>query len=88
MKEVMAGTKSNPLWMAIMPREIKVKDFAVAIALTVAPIGIALLMQKPALRQAIQMRACHASKVSCQSMADMFQTLATKSAQGYQKASM
>jgi len=90
MKENMInpGSKDNPLWMALMPREIKVKDFAIAVVLTVGPIAIAMLMQKPALRQAIRMRILHTTKEASQSLADAFQTIATKSAQGYQKAKL
>jgi hypothetical protein len=60
----------------------------IVIAVSLAPVAIAVLMQKPALRQAIQMKIFHTSKIACQHVADFFQIMATKSAQEYQKVSM
>lgn len=71
-----------------MPVRPHLKDIVIVTAISVAPIAIAILMQKPALRQAIVMKYFHYSKELAQELADVFQSMATKAAQGYQKASM
>lgn len=78
----------NPVWMALVPQRPKGKDMTIVLLMSVAPIAIAILMQKPALRQAIRMRAFHTTKIACQEMADFWQVLATRSAQAYQKAQL
>lgn len=77
-----------PIWMALVPVDPKVKHLIVFTLASVAPVAIAILMQRPAMRQAITMRMCHISKVVCQETADFFQVLATKSAQEYQKVQL
>lgn len=78
----------NPVWMALIPQKPKGKDVIAMTLISIAPIAIAILMQKPALRQAIVMRTCHITKNVCQDMADFWQIMATKSAQAYQKAQL
>jgi broad-specificity NMP kinase len=82
------GQKDNPMWMAIIPQPPKPRDMILITLVSLAPIVIALLMQKPSLRQAIQMRAFHTTKVASQNVADFFQVIATKSAQEYQKVQL
>jgi hypothetical protein len=88
MEQIMPGTKDNPIWMSFSPRELDKKALVIAIIVPLIPVAIAILMQKPAYRQAIQMRFFHSSKIASQRVADFFQVIATKSAQGYQKAQM
>lgn len=88
MNEIVPNDQNNPLWMALVPRPIEKKALIIAIALPLIPVAVAILMQRPAMRQAIQMRFFHTSKVVSQHMADFFQIMATKSAQEYQKAQM
>jgi hypothetical protein len=78
----------KPVWMAFVPNKPKMKDAIILTILSIMPIALAVLMQKPALRQAIQMRTYHTSKIICQDMADFWQVMATKSAQGYQKVQL
>jgi hypothetical protein len=78
----------SPIWMALVPVDPKIKNMVVFTLASIAPVAIAILMQKPQLRQAIAMRTMHTSKVICQDMADMFQTLANHSATAYQKAQL
>jgi len=81
------GTASEPIWIRTVRDDASLfKDLGPAILITLIPVAIALLMQKPALRQAVVMRTAHASKVFCQGQADFWQGLATRSAQVYNKA--
>jgi hypothetical protein len=64
------------------------KQLRDAIIITVVPVAIAMLIQKPALRQAIVMRTSHYAKEFCQWQADFWQSLATGAAQTYNKARM
>lgn len=64
----------------------QMKQLRDAMIVTIVPVGIAILMQRPDLRQAIAMRLALYSKSFCQANADFWQTLATASAQAYQKA--
>lgn len=86
--EDIGRNSDNPIWMALIPQKPKPRDMAVMMVLSIAPIAIAILMQKPALRQAIIMRTMHTTKEVCQEMADFWQIMATKAAQGYQKAQL
>lgn len=52
------GTKENPLIMQMI-REVKPSELIFMTLVTLAPVAIALLMQKPGLRQAIEMRLFH-----------------------------
>lgn len=83
-----AGTSpETPVWFRTVRDDSSlVKELAPALLMTLIPVAIALLMQKPALRQAIAMRAAHASKSFCQGQADFWQDMATRSAQMYNKA--
>lgn len=56
------------------------------LALTAGVVGVAMLMQKPALRQALLMRLTHYGKVFCQVQADAWQHAATACASAYHKA--
>lgn len=78
----------TPIWMALVPVDPKLKNIVIFTLASIAPVAIAILMQKPSLRQAIVMRSFHISKVVCQETADFFQVLATKSAQEYQKVQL
>jgi hypothetical protein len=88
-KEFPGGTPEKPIWMAMSTiQKPKLKDILVVTAISVLPVAIAILMQRPALRQAIQMKIFHSSRIACQYTADFFQVMATKAAQEYQKAQM
>lgn len=78
----------TPIWMALVPVDPKMRQFFMVTVISIAPVAIAILMQKPQLRQAIAMRTLHTSKEMCQDMADMFQTLANHSATAYQKVQL
>lgn len=82
------ASPATPVWIRSVREEGLLKELAPAILVTLIPVAIALLMQKPALRQAVAMRTAHASKVFCQGQADFWQGLATRSAQVYNKARM
>jgi hypothetical protein len=62
------------------------KQLRDAIIVTVVPLTIALLIQRPDLRQALIMRAALMGKRIAQSQADFWQSLATEAAQAYNKA--
>lgn len=86
--KILGSDVDTPIWMALKAQRPKAKDMILVTAVSIAPVIIAVLIQKPALRQAIVMRALHTSKEFCQEMADFWQKLATKSAQGYQKVQL
>jgi hypothetical protein len=86
--EIPGNKPENPIWMALTMQHPKPKDVIIHSVVLLAPIAIAILMQKPALRQYIKMQAFHTSKSVCQDIADFWQVMATKSAQGYQKAQL
>jgi hypothetical protein len=82
------GSTANPVQVAIAPPQIQPGRLALMMIVSVAPIALAILMQKPALRQAIVMRAAHFLKETCQSQADFWQKAATRSAQAYNAAKL
>jgi len=65
---------------------MSVEELIPAILVTLIPVAIALLMQRPALRQALAMRAAQASKRFCLAQADWWLGMATRSTQAYNKA--
>jgi hypothetical protein len=54
--------------------------------LTAITVGVALLMQSPALRQRLVMRVSHGAKTFCQAQADLWAELAAKAATAYNRA--
>ncbi len=62
------------------------KTFTKSTIMSIVPLVIIILMQKPALRKAIVMRTAHYGKETSQYLADFFQTTANKCAQEYNKA--
>lgn len=87
MKE--SGTPENPIVMKLLPGDPPGMTALVRMTLfTVAPIAIAIIMQKPALRQAIVMRSTHEAKKFCQGMADFWQDMALKMGTAYNRAKM
>lgn len=74
--------------MSIVPAPISVRHALIASSMAILPVVVAILIQRPALRQAIQMRGLHVAKESCQEMADFWQKLATKAAQQYHKTTL
>jgi hypothetical protein len=83
------GTSKNPLVMKVIPPEPPGLGALIRMTiLTVAPIAVAIIMQKPALRQAIVMRATHEAKYFCQRMADFWQDMALKAGTAYNKAKL
>jgi hypothetical protein len=51
--------------------------------LTLAPVAVAILMQNPALRQAIQMRAWHFTRAFCRKNAEAWRKLESIAATRY-----
>jgi hypothetical protein len=86
--KILGSEPDSPIWMALKAQRPKAKDMLIVTAVSIAPVIIAVLIQKPALRQAIVMRTLHTTKEFCQEMADFWQKLANKSAQGYQKVQL
>lgn len=80
------GTENNPVRVTMNPPEVKPGRLILMVAVSVLPVAIAILMQRSDLRQAIVMRATHATKAICQRQADFWQTMATRSAQAYNEA--
>jgi hypothetical protein len=57
-----------------------------SLIITAVPIGVALLMQRPELRQRLAMRTAHGAKTFCQRQADFWQDMALKAGTAYNKA--
>ena len=77
---------TSPVWIHSVRDDNLVKELIPAILVTLIPVAIALLMQRPALRQALAMRAAQASKRFCLAQADWWLGMATRSTQAYNKA--
>lgn len=83
------GSNENPIVMKLVPGDPPGMAALIRMTVfTVAPIAIAIIMQKPALRQAIVMRATHEAKNFCQTMADFWQDMALKMGTAYNRAKM
>jgi len=70
------------------PEKPRARDIVIVTVVSLAPVVIALLIQKPALRQAIAMRFFHYSKMTCQNSARILGELGIKAESAYQKASL
>lgn len=88
MDEIPGTSAEKPMWMAIMPQPPKPRDVIILTIVSLAPVALALLMQKPALRQAMKMKLCHTVKVSSQMTADFFQVIADNAASEYARAKL
>lgn len=64
------------------------KQIAEAVVIAAVPIAVAMIIQRPDLRQALTMRAAHYARAFCQAQADFWQTCATAAAGAYNKARM
>lgn len=62
------------------------KQLVQSVLATAVPIGIVILMQRPAVRQAAAMRLAHTTKIFCQKQADMWQSFALKAGTAYNRA--
>lgn len=58
----MNGTHDNPIHMTIVPGKPPIGKLVIVGLFTLAPVAVAILMQNPALRQSIQMRAWYAAR--------------------------
>jgi hypothetical protein len=81
------GTWDKPIHVT-MSAKPSLKDTVGMILITVLPVAIAILMQKPALRQAIVMRTNHIGKEFCQIQADFWSKGAATFATAYNKAKL
>lgn len=89
MKSYQQGSQENPIVMKMLPGDPPgIKAFIQITIFTVAPVALAIIMQKPALRQAIIMRLTHDAKDFCQQMADFWQDMALKFSTAYHRARM
>lgn len=82
------GTKDQPLFMAVLPPDIKMRQLVFNMALTAIPVALAIIMQKPALRQAIVMRVSRDARNMCRDLSDFFLDMSLKAGTMYQKARM
>lgn len=79
------GTWKNPVHVSMTARP-SVKDTIGMVLITVLPVAIAILMQKPALRQMLIMRATHMGKEFCRMQADFWNTAGDELGTMYNKA--
>lgn len=83
------GTASNPVNVSL--RAAKPPSFKDAIGLTlitVLPVALAVLMQKPALRQMLIMKGMHYGKEFCRWQATLWNKGGDACAQAYNKAKL
>ena len=62
------------------------KQMVEAVVIAAVPVAVVYLIQRPALRQALTMRAAHYARAFCQAQADFWQAMATGAATAYNKA--
>jgi hypothetical protein len=78
------GSKESPVWISW--NETANRDELKRLAFSLLAVAIITLIQRPDIRQMLIMRVSKFSKDFCQAQADMWQKLATSSAQAYQNA--
>lgn len=78
----------DPIWMSYVPAKIKFTHVLLVTGISVAPVALAILMQKPALRQAIIMRVCHTGRNTCERITTKSLSLQLWFNQEYQKAQL
>ena len=87
-----SGTREDPTYMALVPPERNPKDLVrelmLSVLFTAIPIGVAIVMQRPALRQQIIMRSCLFIQKYAQKEADTWTRIALNAATAYHKARM
>lgn len=88
MNEQRSGQPSDPIWTVttVLSEPQSSKAIILGIAVSLIPAVIVYLMYRPDLRQSLTMRGASLSRRFCQSQADMWQNLATQSAQVYNLA--
>jgi hypothetical protein len=80
-------SRDNPLNMRIVgTNEPGVGKLVIIAALTLAPVAVAILMQNPALRQAIEMKAWNMARIACRKNARMWANLESIAATRYDVA--
>lgn len=83
------GTVTNPMHVALRTgKPPSMKDLIGITLISVLPIAIAVLMQKPALRQMLVMRSFHYGKEVCHGMADALNKAGDMCSTQYNKARM
>ena len=82
------GSVKNPVFMAFVPQDPSVRHLVKSVIWTAIPIGVALLMQRPELRQRLIMRTSKHVSESCFTMGEFFHDLALRAGTIYQKARM
>jgi hypothetical protein len=81
------GTEQNPIHMKWIPPQIKpVKTIVFQTLMVAIPIGVAMIMQRPDLRQMLTMRVWHGIKTFSQANADFWQANAINAATKYNRA--
>lgn len=81
------GTPSKPVYVHLSTTP-NIRDSIGMILITVIPVAIAIIMQKPALRQAIAMRTYSLGNKICRTQADMWNNLASICSTHYDIARM
>lgn len=82
------GSVGKPVYVALSTSKPSMKDFVLMTLVTIVPVAIAILMQKPALRQSLVMRATHLGKEFCHLQADMWNKAGDSCAVAYNKAKL
>lgn len=77
---------TDPVNVRIMREPASKKDLARSVFMVAVPMLVMVLIQRPALRQAIIMRGCHCVKVLGDELSDLGNLISAKAATGYNKA--
>lgn len=79
------GTPANPVTVSVTPQPVKPHDLVMGIVVTLLPVAIAVLMQKPALRHMLAMRALHMVKITGDRIAEIGNLISGRAATEYNK---
>lgn len=79
---------SDPVVVRILPRKISAGELGGAMLVTVVPVAVVILMQKPELRQSLQMRAWHYWMHLSEFMSGFWQHQSLNASTEYNKARM
>jgi hypothetical protein len=82
------GSLGKPVYVALSASRPSIKDALGMILVTVLPVAIVILMQRPALRQSLVMRGTHVGKEFCRIQADFWNKAGDSFGTAYNKAKL
>jgi hypothetical protein len=80
------GSEDKPVYVSFLPAKFSPKAFAGSLVMAIVPVAVVILMQRPALRQALVMRGSRAAANTCFELGEFFHGLGLRASTVYQKA--